>query len=228
MAIFRIIDRAIVLINRYNGRITLLLVLLVFGICLGLSLDSGNELRYPDEHEYDHLAQSILSGEGYRNVKGESTAFRTPGWPLVLSAIYSVSVSPLVAKIFNCVCLAGSIALLAFFIGRINPFAKVFAPLLLLMYPVEFYTATTLYPQTFGAFLLVTIMLLLFGKDVFSAKRTMIAGLVAGILVLAIPSFLLALPLVLVCMLIINKDGIGVLSKHCLILLGCTVLVVAP
>lgn len=96
------------------------------------------------------------------------------------------------------------------------------------MYPVEFYTATTLYPQTFGAFLLVTIMLLLFGKDVFSAKRTMIAGLVAGILVLAIPSFLLALPLVLVCMLIINKDGIGVLSKHCLILLGCTVLVVAP
>lgn len=51
MAIFRIIDRAIVLINRYNGRITLLLVLLVFGICLGLSLDSGNELRYPDEHE---------------------------------------------------------------------------------------------------------------------------------------------------------------------------------
>lgn len=41
-----------------------------------------------DAHEYDQIAMNLLQGAGYRNARGELTAYRLPGYPLFLAAIY--------------------------------------------------------------------------------------------------------------------------------------------
>jgi hypothetical protein len=41
-----------------------------------------------DEISYDSLAKRILTGQGFTSEAGETTAWRTPGFPLLLSLIY--------------------------------------------------------------------------------------------------------------------------------------------
>jgi hypothetical protein len=56
-----------------------------------------------DEIEYDALARRIVAGSGYSNDRGGPTAFRTPGFPVILATVYwlvgedPASVRPLLA-----------------------------------------------------------------------------------------------------------------------------------
>jgi hypothetical protein len=68
--------------------------------------------------------------------------------------------------------------------------------LLLLAYPVLFFTGTTLYAQTFGALLFLLGLLLIAGPEPRSEWSYLVAGLLFGWLVLAIPMFLLSILLV--------------------------------
>ena len=43
-----------------------------------------------DEPKYNSLATQILEGKGFTNEDGQPTAWRTPGFPLLLAAIYSI------------------------------------------------------------------------------------------------------------------------------------------
>ena len=56
--------------------------------------------------------------------------------------------------------------------------------------PVLFFTGSTLYAQTFGAFLFLLGLLLIAGSEPRSAWSYLMAGLLYGWLVLAIPMFL--------------------------------------
>jgi len=64
------------------------------------------------------------------------------------------------------------------------------AVLLLLAYPVLFFTGSTLYAQTFGAFLFLVGLVLIAGPERRSAWPYVVAGLLFGWLILAIPMFL--------------------------------------
>ena len=65
--------------------------------------------------------------------------------------------------------------------------AGLIAAMLLATYPVLFYAAGTLYPQTVGVFLL---LLVLGSRDQASVRSTALAGVVFGLLILCIPSML--------------------------------------
>lgn len=180
-----------------------IVMLLLLGISLALL--SGSELRYPDEHEYDHLARSILAGDGFATPDGEPTAFRPPGWPVVLAGAYRFWPDPLAGKLLNAFALAGVGVLLSLLLGPLSRGAARIAPVLVMLFPVGLYTATTLYPQTWGSMLLCAVLVL-----VYRTKRTaatmLAAGGLMGLLCLTIPTFLLMIPVVGLTVALHNRE----------------------
>jgi hypothetical protein len=71
---------------------------------------------------------------------------------------------------------------------------KLLAPALVLCYPLLFYTASTLYPQTLGTLIFALCIYLLLASPE-SAPRAVTFGFLFGFLVLLIPSFLLLAPI---------------------------------
>src|SRR5262249_26517179 len=71
--------------------------------------------------------------------------------------------------------------------------SKWLAPALILCYPLFFYAASTLYPQTLGTLIFVFCIYLIVRTPV-SGTRATIAGLLYGFLTLLIPAFLLLAP----------------------------------
>lgn len=69
-------------------------------IIVGLALLSGLLLRInaaveersipsaKDDYEYDRMAMQLVEGKGYRNARGELTAYRSPGYPVFLAGVY--------------------------------------------------------------------------------------------------------------------------------------------
>jgi 4-amino-4-deoxy-L-arabinose transferase-like glycosyltransferase len=96
------------LVARAGGRLPRVVVAL---LALALALRIAFVLATPgyvpihDDHDYDRLACALVTGEGYprigpptpRGQCGHSagpsapTAYRPPGWPMVLAAVYTVS-----------------------------------------------------------------------------------------------------------------------------------------
>ncbi len=214
-------------VSHHADRLSTLLFLLIFLIAVILVLQSGNQLRYPDEHDYNRLAQCLRGGEGFVNESGAPTAYRAPGWPVVLAALYTIHHHPITAKFFNALALAATALLLSKLAGRFSPLARIAAPLFLLLYPVGFYAATTLYPQTVGALLLVAITALLTPPR-HRLRHTLAAGILLGILILTIPAFLATPPLFLLGLYVLERKSPTVFFKRAALLLGCTVLLVTP
>lgn len=214
-------------IDRHSRRISWVLILLVFLAAGALGVAGGDQLRYPDERDYNWLAKSILGGNGYVDAGGRPTAYRPPGWPLILSGIYSLWDRPLAAKLFNALAHAGAAWLLAILAARITPRGRVFAPLLLLLYPLNLHAASTLYPQTVGSVLLLAILLLLDNRRRGVAAAAA-AGVLFGLLVLAIPAFLLVVPLILAGSWITDRRRPALFAGRSAMLLLCAALVVAP
>ena len=169
----------------------------------------------------------MLEGKGYANEEGDPTAYRPPGWPFVLTAVFSIYDHPLAAKLLNAIALAGTAWLLSSLVARNAAHGQIFVPLILLIYPLVWYTATTLYPQIFGAALLAAILVLL-NQDVRSVARCSIAGLLLGFLILNIPAFLLLTPLILTGLYLSNTNAPALIAKRSVLILCCAAAVVVP
>ena len=204
-----------------------LLCALVFALAALAAVKSGDQLRYLDERDYELRAKSLISGQGYVNAEGRPTAYRPPGYPLLLAAVYEVWPRPLAAKLLNALMLAGIGWLLGEIVSVVTPQGKVFAPLLILLYPVFVYTATTLYPQVFGTLLFAgcVFCLVRFPDSVLSAA---VCGLIFGVLILAVPSFLLILPVLAVFLLVSKRHDPWRASQSAAALVFCAAIVVNP
>jgi hypothetical protein len=183
-----------------DRRLGLIGILLVLVCSAGLAIWSGDSLRYGDEIDYHELAQSLVHKHEFATSSGRITLFRPPGYAFGLAAVYEVTESPVVAKLLNCLALAASCYLLMRLSRRIFPTYSALAPYLVLFYPVFLYAASTLYPQTFGGLLFLASILLLSGPEL-GWRRQVAAGLIYGILCLAIPSFLYISPFFLAYLL---------------------------
>lgn len=184
-------------IVRYLG-----LALVVIAVLI-VTVQSGDSLRYLDESDYEQLARSIIHHREFV-LDGQLTMSRPPGYPGVIALVYSVVESPLAAKLANLVFLALATLALGLLARRIEPRADVLAPYLVLAYPLLLYAASVLYPQIFGCLLLTLIVALIAGENL-TVGRACVAGILYGVLVLAIPYFLALLPLfaIFVCL----RDG---------------------
>lgn len=216
----------VVAIQKHRGLIETLLFIILLFVALTVAVMGGDQLRFPDEHDYHQLALSVLRGDGYSNEYGEATAYRPPGWPFMLSLVYRFSPHPVMGKVLNVFFFVGSVWLL----GKLADLhagkgARCWVFILALLYPLFLYTAGTLYPQTAGGFFLVATLVLI---SKMTLLRYLVAGLLYGGLILTVPAFLLVLPLVILYMLIlhVSVNRVKLVQRAALFCLFATVVIV--
>jgi hypothetical protein len=154
----------------------------------------GDSFRYlSDEYEYVVLSKNLARYNMYSLDGASSTAYRPPGYPAVLSVLAMLGGDIPQLRFLNFVFLSGSVYLL----GRIMlqqglPWAAIISGLLVVAYPVLFYTSGTFYPQTLASFLFL-IILKTFTKVKLRPGDFVAGGIVFGFLVLTVPTFFYAI-----------------------------------
>src|SRR5262245_44221084 len=168
----------------------------------------GSNLRYPDEEEYYVLANHLVT-RGEFTLNGEQpTAIRPPAYAFLLSLLLRIGAGVVQIRIFNFALLGGCLLLMYFILReRLSVLAGAIGAALIVCYPVFFYTAGTLFPQTFGAFVFLLILYVLSyittchlnstcHKIALSITPFVIVGFLFGLLLLAIPAFVFSLLIV--------------------------------
>jgi hypothetical protein len=196
----RIADRGRTRWYLYGGLLALI-ACVVF-----LDLKAGDTLRYQDEMEYEEIARSIVHHFSVADHTGRLMMGRPPGYPAAIAIVYSVMEQPLAAKLENAVFLALAVLTLVMLARRIEPRAGPLVPYMVLAYPLVAYAASLLYPQIAGC-LLFTLIILLITGDRFTMRHAIAAGLAYGVLILAIPYFILLLPFV-GAFLVLDRSGV--------------------
>jgi 4-amino-4-deoxy-L-arabinose transferase-like glycosyltransferase len=185
-------------LNLHATTIALVAVGLSLLIAGGYSLVLGGQLRYFDEQVYVGLTRSLAQGHGFTFDNVQPTAYRPPGYSFILLPVYLVSGGSVLAMRFiGVLALAGTVWLV-FLLGRRahSPATGALAALVVACYPLLIYTATTLYPQVPALFLLLAMVELglraMPGDGRFTGRRAWqatAAGLLGGLLTLAVPTF---------------------------------------
>jgi len=183
----------------------LLAATLLAGAIYAVGLGAG--LRYLDERDYVAIARHLVAGQGYTIDGVTPTAYRAPGYPLVLAALTALGLDVVGLRVVNFVLLAGALWLLDRLLRREGfALAALLAPLLLLGYPVIFYTAGTLYPQTLAMALLL-LALLLATDPAHPWRGAILGGLAFGYAILVVPTFALKLPFFALAVLLYRQRG---------------------
>jgi hypothetical protein len=187
-------DLALAWAARHERRIVLALCALVFLAGTAIALARGDSLPYVDEHDYYAIATSVAGGHGF-NLEGRPTAWRPPAYPLLLAVPTALGAGIPQLRILN----AGLLALAIYFTHALvrtaaPPPAGLVAAILAAGYPVLLYASGTLFPQTLGALLLVVVVLLLARHP--GTWGLLGTGLLFGMLILTIPTFIFQLGLI--------------------------------
>jgi len=173
-----------------------LLAIVVVGAGALYSLWLGPELRYTDEVHYLELAEALAANGRYA-VDGTPTAYRPPGYPFLLAVQHALGIGVVGMRIANFL-LLGLVILAT---GRLlalaaSPLAGTLGAGVVAGFPVFFYTAGTLYPQTLGLALLAVALLVVVSalrRRELASWPASLAGAALGWAVLAIPAFLFTL-----------------------------------
>lgn len=160
-----------------------------FAITLALyALHLGDAVRYPDEADYLQLARHLVTCGNYTMDGATPTAYRPPAYPLFLAGGLGMGLSMTALRIANAATLLACMALLYRLLRPTNPGQARLAVLLVMAYPVLFYTACTFYPQIPATVPLLAAVWLLFGDRPASAHRALLAGICLGAAALMVPA----------------------------------------
>lgn len=172
------------------------LILLGLG-CTAIVVFSGNELTFLDEREYLTIAQNLAS-EGMFSLDGiHPTAYRPPLFPALLALLLWCGADIVMMKSFNMLLLVSASFLLSLILlKRFGWYASFASVVLIVCYPVLWYSAGTLYPQILGAFFLIVFLAVTFLFDRESMKSGPVLGGLLGLMILTIPTFAFLLPIV--------------------------------
>lgn len=183
---------------------TLLIALLSLSLLAGMiySIHLGDQIRFYDEYDYLRFADHLVEKGMYSMHGDESSAYRPPGYPVLEAAVLLPakwlglprSVPLVILRIINYLALILSAFLLYRLVCmRAGAIGGLLAAIMLIGYPLNFFTAGTLYPQTLALFLLVVMLTLLFGKKEHTSRDYFVLGLVVSVAVLVVPSFIFTL-----------------------------------
>ncbi|MFC7956538.1 hypothetical protein [Rhodococcoides kroppenstedtii] len=163
--------------------------------------------RYSDELQYIALAESIANGSGYE-LNGEPSAYRPPAWPTVLAIGLLIGIPvaylPLVSGFLLIVAALATGRITVLLTGTNAGWLTCF---IVLLYPINIYTASTVYPQTFATATISLIWLLALKSQrpsTFPLVIAMLLGLLSAALALAVPTLALASGLIIAWTLIQN------------------------
>lgn len=180
----------------------------------------------PDSATYWELARTIANGEPYQYGSSESRVFRTPGYPAILSVLFSWRTDPPVVWA----------RLVGAFFGTLTVAAAMLLALLLFNHRVALLTGwfVALYPGGIGLSILVLseapfcpLMLgqlvcwvLAWKTSSFSRQITWsgLAGVTAGLATLMRPSWLLFTPFCLLLLLLVRSERRRHLTLACAML----------
>lgn len=181
-----------------------ILILLVVGMILAGSLYSimlPNHLRFADEIRYRDLATHLAHDHVYSiyNTEGHfATAYRPPGYPFFLTPFVGMGASIALLRILNFLAFGATLYLVYLLLRRhCSRSAGVLGALIVACYPVLFFTAGALYPQTLSTTVFLLIIHLLTREKV-STQAFVGAGLLFGFLIWMVPTFGVAIPMVAV------------------------------
>lgn len=168
----------------------LMLLMAVFAVvqasCLGQPV-------FPDEFDYIGLAERLVEQGALVQEDGSPTAFRPPGYPAFVAAVFAVSPSVLAVQVVQYLMHFGAAALVFAAMRRApglpEPAAYV-STTVVLLYPLFLYAALRLYPQTMTAFAFVLFLYLCFAVEEKSWAVTVAAAAVGLALTMATPIFL--------------------------------------
>jgi hypothetical protein len=168
----------------------------------------GDQIRFQDEKHYLKIANNIIKHSiySYDDNAIVPTTFHPPGYPLILASIVSIGGGFFALRMVNFVFLACCIILLTAILKKHGyKTGARWAPLIVLCYPVLFFTASTLYPQIIATAIFLFIIYII---DAFSLslKKAFIAGVLYGLLLMISPSFVLMCPVVLAAPYILRKS----------------------
>jgi len=172
------------------------------------SLILGDKLRFQDEGHYLRMANNLIKNRIYSyDINGVyPTAFHPPGYTLILASSISLGGGFVTLRMLNFICLGISIILLSGILKKYGfPLGAKWVPLMLLYYPVIFFTASTLYPQIIATTLFILTIYLV---DRWSLKfwDVFFVGLIYGFLILISPSFILVLPVMFIAPYLLKKN----------------------
>ncbi|MDZ7330980.1 MAG: glycosyltransferase family 39 protein [candidate division KSB1 bacterium] len=150
-------------------------------------------LYWDDEFAYDRLATQLIEKHCYQNEEGKPTAFRPPAYPLFLALNYLLWGRHFwAARMFQAFIDCLTLVLVYLIAKRIfNPKTAVLSASIYSFYPLLIYTASTFFPTTLSIFLLALfIYLLVSTRQQRSFWKLMFIGIIAGLSVLTVPTFL--------------------------------------
>jgi len=180
-----------------SGRFLAVVIALVLIAGVFYTIALGEQLRFlPDEQDYFAIAGNLVQ-KGLYSLDGETpTAYRPPGYPFIIAILRWFGAGVRTVRYLNFVLFAGSLYLLYRIIARQESRLPAFIGVVLtLAYPVLFFTAGTLYPQTLAAFLLLLVLEII-TRETPGWWATLLSGLLLGYLVLTVPTFIIVLFLV--------------------------------
>jgi hypothetical protein len=181
-------------------------VIIVSGSIYSLCLDG--RLFYNDERCYHNLAYN-LARSGIYSLDGQNpTAYRPPGYPLLLAPFLRLNCGVPLLRILNYLALAGCLGLVYRMLRRESgDLAAWLGVVMIPAYPVLFYTAGRLYPQIIAALLFLWIIDLLTGKPL-TLRRLAVCGLFFGFLILIVPLFVFTLIILGAWLLFDRRTGL--------------------
>jgi hypothetical protein len=171
----------------------------LFSLCtiltIGGALFLKSSFTWSDEQAYYVLAQNLFAHSIYSTNGQVPTAFRPPGYAFFLSFWLHLGSSVRFLRSVN-LCLWLLSVLLTYKATEmlIGHGSAVVSIVLLLAYPILFYTASFLYPQILGADLFLTLLYLHLKYGERGALTIVVQGLVFGLLILTLPIYLFAIP----------------------------------
>jgi len=193
----------------WQGRRGFLWLLLLLTVAVGIaySLRLAGHLRFADEKEYYGLAVNLARIRQYSLYGEEPSVFRPPGYPLLLSVFTFLRAGVVHLRILNFLLLAGCIyAVYRIIELQLSYRAARIGALLVLCYPVLFYTAGSLYPTTLASLLFLLAIRLLAGPDR-RLRECVLLGILFGLLILTVPMFAFTLLTVALWMLFTKWAG---------------------
>lgn len=174
---------------------------IIFLICVDIFFKDFNS---NEDFEYGVIARSLIRGEGYsapiieiskkdgtykETNNYRHTADQLPFYPLVLTIIYSISSAPFsfwIIKIIQAIFSSATCIIIYLIALKLfNKGAALIAGISTAIYPLFILNTARITPETFFTFWLsLTVLYLLFLRDVPSLRNPIVAGILLGITIL--------------------------------------------
>jgi 4-amino-4-deoxy-L-arabinose transferase-like glycosyltransferase len=189
-----VMQTAIDALDRWSKRILVGVILFTVVVSGAYAVHFKDRVRFYDEGDYLAIAQHLAHGHGFSIYGSTPTAFRAPGFPLLLGLVRTLGVPVTAARMLNILLLAVAVLLAWMLAERVaGRAAAALAALGVALSPLLVFTATTFYPETLAAALLVAAVLCAVHADAAPAPKSTwlfgVSGLLFSLLFLTVPSY---------------------------------------